>query len=75
MGISSLLRYYRTEEKVCIKINPSIHKGMPHRRYHGKIAQVLERRGRSYLVEIPIKNQKKVLAVRPEHLLPVKRDK
>jgi large subunit ribosomal protein L21e len=41
---------------------------MPHRRYHGKIGIVKERRGRSYVVEVAMGRQKRTVIARPEHL-------
>ena len=74
LGISRLLHNYLSEEKVSIKIDPSVHKGMPHRRYQGKIAKIIERRGRSYIIEVPVKSVKKTLILRPEHLKPLRAD-
>lgn len=74
LGLSRLLRNYVSEEKVSIKIDPSVHKGMPHRRYHGKIATIIEKRGRSYVIEVPVKNIKKTLILRPEHIKPLRAD-
>ena len=71
IGLSRLLYKYNPDEKVCIKIEPCIHKGMPHRRYQGKIATVVGLRGRSIIIEIGAK-EKKTLIVRPEHLQPLK---
>ncbi|HIE36743.1 TPA: 50S ribosomal protein L21e, partial [Candidatus Geothermarchaeota archaeon] len=34
-------------DKVVIYINPKHHNGMPHRRYHGKVGSILERRGKA----------------------------
>ena len=37
ISTSKLLYDYKLGEKVVIDIEPSIHKGMPHRRYQGKV--------------------------------------
>lgn len=55
-------------EKVHISIEPSIHKGMPHPRFQGKTGTVLEKRGRSYLLEIREGDARKIIISRPEHL-------
>jgi len=68
ISLSKLLRTYKNGDKVCIKIDPSVHKGMPHRRYHGKIGWIVGKRGRSYVVKITSGNKIKTLLVRPEHL-------
>jgi large subunit ribosomal protein L21e len=71
IGLSKLLHDYQPGEKVVIKINSTIQKGMPHRRYQGKIGVVLDKRGRAYTVRVPQGNTTKEITVRPEHLTPV----
>ncbi len=57
--------------KVLIYIDPRFHKGMPHRRYHGKMGLIVGRRGRAFEVDV-MKGRKKVrLVVTPEHLRPL----
>ncbi|MEM2123704.1 MAG: 50S ribosomal protein L21e [Candidatus Bathyarchaeia archaeon] len=70
IGLSRLLCNYKTGEKVLIKIDPSIHKGMPHSRYHGLIGTIMEQRGRSYVVNVSMGEREKKLIIRPEHLKP-----
>ncbi len=70
-GISVLLREYQPQDKVAVVVNPSVHKGMPHRRFHGKVGVVIGKRGRSYEVKIRDKERYKILIVRPEHLKPI----
>ncbi|MEB3825589.1 MAG: 50S ribosomal protein L21e, partial [Desulfurococcales archaeon] len=70
--ISLLLHDYNEGDKVHIIINPAIHKGMPHRRYHGKTGVVLGRRGLAYLVKTSLGKKEKILIIRPEHLRPAK---
>ena len=69
-GLSKVLREYESSEKVVIKLDPSVHKGMPHRRFHGKIGVVVKKRGRSYVVNVSQGNALKEIIVRPEHLTP-----
>lgn len=66
--LGTLLYEYKPEEKVVIKINPSVHKGMPHRRYHGKIGLIKGKRGRSYIVRITEGSIERTLILRPEHV-------
>ena len=70
ISLSRILHDYAPGEKVCIKIDPSIHKAMPHRRYNGKIGVIREKRGRSYVLEIGKGNDAKRIISRPEHLKP-----
>jgi large subunit ribosomal protein L21e len=71
-GLSRVLREYEPDEKVVIKLDPSVHKGMPHRRFHGKIGVIAEKRGRSYVVNVPQGKATKEIIVRPEHITPHK---
>jgi large subunit ribosomal protein L21e len=70
IGLSRILRTYKNGEKVTILLEPSIHKGMPHRRYHGRVGIIQGRRGKSYLVNVEMGNQTKQIIARPEHLTP-----
>ncbi len=70
--LSKLLQEYDSGNRVVIKIDPSVHKGMPHKRYHGKIGTVIEKRGRSYVVSVTQGKATKEIIVRPEHLEPYK---
>ncbi len=69
--LSLLMIEYQVGEKVHIITNPAIHKGMPHRRYHGWTGTVVGKRGKSYIVEVKIGKKTKTLFIRPEHLRPV----
>lgn len=72
IGLSKLLHEYQPGNRVVIKINPTIHKGMPHRRYHGKVGAIVDKRGRSYVVSVTQGDATKEIIVRPEHLEPRK---
>ena len=67
-GLSRILHEYKQGEKVVVKIDSSIHKGMPHRRYHGKIGVIVDKRGRAYIVDVTQGKAVKEIIVRPEHL-------
>ncbi len=68
LGLSKLLQEYQPGNRVLIRIDSSVQKGMPHRRFHGNIGTVIEKRGRSYVVSVPQGNAVKEITVRPEHL-------
>ena len=68
VGLSRLLRTYNPGDKVKIRIDSSVHKGMPHRRYHGRVGVIKGRRGRSYVIEIGEGKQTRTLIARPEHI-------
>jgi large subunit ribosomal protein L21e len=68
VGLSRLLRVYNPGDKVKIRIDSGVHKGMPHRRYHGRVGTIKGRRGRSYVIEVAVGNQTRTLIARPEHI-------
>ncbi|RZN33710.1 MAG: 50S ribosomal protein L21e [Methanophagales archaeon ANME-1-THS] len=70
--ISRAIQSFEPGEKVHIHIDPSIHRGMPHHRFHGKTGEVKGARGRAYIVEISDgpRQRKKELFIRAEHLSP-----
>jgi len=70
LGLSKILHSYVAGEKVVVKIDPSVHKGMPHRRFHGKVGVIVNKRGRSYVVSVTQGDALKEIIVRPEHLEP-----
>jgi len=61
---------YPVGSKVVVVADPSVQKGMPHKRYHGKVGVVLGRRGRGYEVEVYLGSKRKILYVLPDHIRP-----
>jgi large subunit ribosomal protein L21e len=72
--LSRLLREYELGSRVVVKIDSSVQKGMPHRRFHGKAGTIVEKRGRSYIVSVSQGDAVKEIIVRPEHLEPCTSD-
>ena len=68
--ISKLLHEYETGNEVIIKMDSSVQKSMPHKRFHGKVGQIIEKRGRGYVVNVPQGEARKTIIVRSEHLEP-----
>lgn len=66
--ITKKIQTFDENDLVHIIIDPSVHKGQPHPRFHGKTGKVGEQRGRAYIVEINDGNKAKKLIIRPEHL-------
>ena len=70
-GISPVVRAiqeFDTGSKVHVLIDPSIHKGMPHPRFHGKTAEVVGKRGRAFVLKVTDGDAPKTLITLPEHL-------
>jgi len=63
-NVSKLLQEYNEGDSVAVKIDPSIHRGMPHPRFHGKIGKILEKRGNAYVLKIKDGNKQKQLIVK-----------
>jgi len=71
-GISPVVRAIQEFEKgtmVHVIIDPSIHKGMPHPRFHGKTGEVIGKRGRAFVLKVTDGNATKTLITLPEHLM------
>ncbi len=68
--LSKLLYNYKEGETVVVEINPSVQKGMPHRRFQGRKGVIITKRGRSYVVHTQEDSVIKEIIVRPEHLTP-----
>lgn len=70
-GLSYLLREYKVGQRVVIKIDPSQHKGMPHRRFHGLVGVVKEIRRRSLVIGVKVGDKEKTVIARFEHVAPL----
>lgn len=67
--VTSYLKEFKPRDKVVIKIDPSSQKGMPFPKFKGKIGDVIERRGDSYIIEVRVGKSIKNIISRPEHLV------
>ncbi|MBI5253655.1 MAG: 50S ribosomal protein L21e [Euryarchaeota archaeon] len=68
LRLSSILQKFSLGDKAYIILDPSVQKGQPHPRFHGKIGTIIERRGRSYVLEIMDGNARKRVISSPVHL-------
>ncbi len=66
--ITKKIQTFDESDLVHIIIDPSVQKGQPHPRFHGKTGRIADKRGRAYIVEINDGNKAKKLIIRPEHL-------
>ena len=66
--VNKLLQEIDKGAYVKIKINSSVHSGMPHHRYHGLTGRVSGRKGKAYLVDVKLGNQPRELIVHAAHL-------
>jgi large subunit ribosomal protein L21e len=70
--LGKLLIEYAPGSQVIIKMDSSVQKSLPHKRFHGKVGTVLEKRGRGYVVSVSKGDAVKKIIVRSEHLEPYK---
>jgi large subunit ribosomal protein L21e len=68
LPLSRLLTKYEIGDKVVINIDSAIHKAMPHKRYQGQIATVVDKRGKAFVLEIPQRKTVKTIITTPEHI-------
>ncbi len=59
---------FESGEKVNIIINPSVHHGMPHSRFHGLTGTVAGNQGRAFVVKVKQGNKLKTVVAMAEHL-------
>ncbi len=70
--INRALIEFEKGEKARIKIEPSVHKGQPHRRFHGKTGVITGKQGDAFVVEVKVGGKIKKVIARPEHLRKIK---
>jgi large subunit ribosomal protein L21e len=70
--LGKLLIEHEVGSQVIIKVDSSVQKSLPHKRFHGKIGTVKAKRGRGYVVSVPQGDAVKEIVVRSEHLEPYK---
>ena len=70
IGPSRILHDYQPGEKVVVKMEASVHKGMLHRRYHGKIGVIVDKRDRAYVIDVTPRKLTREIIGGPEQLKP-----
>ncbi|MCG7854821.1 MAG: 50S ribosomal protein L21e [Methanoregulaceae archaeon] len=68
LPVTCLIQRFEIGQKVHVVCEPSIQKGMPHPRFHGKTGTVVGQRGRAWLLHIRDGNKDKIVIARPQHL-------
>jgi len=66
--VNAFLKEFKIGEKVIIKIEPAVHRGMPFPRFHGRIGEIVGKRGRAYLLKIRDGGKEKLIISHPVHL-------
>ncbi|NLX48711.1 MAG: 50S ribosomal protein L21e [Methanospirillum sp.] len=66
--VTTLIQRFDPGQSVHIVCDPSVQKGMPHRRFHGRTGRVIEQRGRAWMLSVRDGNAEKIIIARPQHL-------
>ena len=66
-----VLAQFEVGARVAIKLEPSQHGGMTHKRFQGLTGTVAGKQGTAFVVEVLHGNMPKTLVVRAEHLIPI----
>jgi len=69
-GVSFLLNEYHEGDRALVIIDSRQHKGMPHRRYHGKVGTVTKVERRAITLAVKLGNKTKTLITRLDHIKP-----
>ena len=68
LSVTRYLQEFNIGDKVYLKAEPSVHKGMYNLRYHGKAAIVTGKQGRCFIVKLKDNTKFKTFIVRAVHL-------
>jgi large subunit ribosomal protein L21e len=66
--VTAAIQKFEVGQKVHIVCEPSVHQGMPNRRFHGKTGTIVGQRGRAWLLQIRDGESVKTVIARPQHL-------
>ena len=69
-GVSFLLREYQEGQQALVIIDPRQHKGLPHRRYHGKVGVITNMGRRERKREGKRGEEEQALITRLDHIKP-----
>jgi len=62
------MQEFELNDRVYVKMEPGVHKGMVHPRFHGKAGIIVRKQGFCYQVKIKDGNKEKVIVAHPVHL-------
>jgi len=68
ISVSNYFQLYKIGDKVGLRGESSVQKGMYHPRFYGSIGTIKAKKGKCYEVLIKDKNKQKTLIVHPVHL-------
>lgn len=65
LGITKIIKSFNVGDKVVI-VQKGNFRNIPHPRYRGKVGTVIEKRGSSYVVEVPVSSSTKRRIIVPQ---------
>lgn len=68
ISISSYFQEFKEGDKVALKAEPAVQKGMYFRRFHGQTGIIKGKTGKCYEVMLKDRGKQKMLIVHPVHL-------
>ena len=71
-SISKIIQDFEIGTKARIKVDPSVHDGQPHRKFHGRTGIIVGKQGKAFMLKVKDGNNSKKVISRPEHLEKVK---
>ena len=66
--LTAYFQKFEAGDKVVLKAEPAVQKGMYHPNYYGKSGIIQRKQGRCYEIAIKDRSKQKVLIVHPAHL-------
>lgn len=70
--VSKAIQEFVEGQMVHVDIDPSVQRGMPNPKFHGKTGKVIKQRGRAYILHVSDGNATKEIIALPQHLKPQK---
>lgn len=73
-GKISVVKYFqdfKAGDRVALKAEPSVHKGLYFRRFHGKVGIIKAKQGSCYKLEIRDGGKRKIVITHPVHLIKI----
>lgn len=71
LTISKLLKTFKIGDRVRVRPEPAIQKGMPHQRFFNKVGAIIKKKGNAYMVELKDGNKTKQVISLPVHLIKI----
>ncbi|MFC1801479.1 50S ribosomal protein L21e [Nanoarchaeota archaeon] len=68
IGLSRYFQQFQDGDRVILKAESAVQKGLYHPRYHGLQGMVKGKQGNCYTVDIKDRGKKKIVIVHPVHL-------